>query len=237
MAGLTTAGPCPPKAMCTVVGGGQLHHWVAKTWVEQPKTTGTVVVVQIVNTVLGTTRFSTIQENVPSAFVPPLTNAAGTKIAKTTYVRRGTTLTATLTYPTPRLFFDETFRIQGDYLLRGTSGSRCVIGANQTWDMLAEPQPSWGYGTKWDLSEDFDPSDPLGWNHGFNEGSADSNPVGMDDLIDLLPDDNPSMPHSVVKSCSYENLVAPYVLKPESNWRVVARTSVIYEGNDIDRRS
>ncbi len=134
------------------------------------------------------------------------------------------------TYPTPRLFFDETFRVQGDYLLRSTSGSRCVIGANQTWDMLAEPQPSWGYGTKWDLSAEFDPSDPLGWNHGFNEGSANSNPVGMDDLIDLFPDDNPSMPHSVVKSCSSKNLPAPYVLKPEPNWRVVASTSVIYEG-------
>ncbi len=73
-----------------------MQHWVSKEWVTQPKTTGTVVVVQIVNTVLGTTRFSTIQENVPSGFVPPLTNAAGTKIAKTTYVRRGTTLTATL---------------------------------------------------------------------------------------------------------------------------------------------
>ena len=40
------------------------------------------------------------------------------------------------------------------------------------------------------------------------------------------------MPHEVVKVCKAGSIAAPYILSADSNWRVVAQTSVVYEGDD-----
>lgn len=51
------------------------------------------------------------------------------------------------------------------------------------------------------------------------------------DVIEVLPDDNPEMPHSVVKSCTSEGPPQPAAISANPNWRVVAHTSVIYESH------
>lgn len=52
--------------------------------------------VQVINTVANTTRFSTITNGLPPDFTPPPTNAAGTQTAEITYEHRGTNLTTTV---------------------------------------------------------------------------------------------------------------------------------------------
>lgn len=51
-------------------------------------------------------------------------------------------------------------------------------------------------------------------------------------MIDLLPDDNPELPHSVAKKCKPGSIASPAVAKAEANWKVVAHTSVRYEGGN-----
>ena len=82
------------------------------------------------------------------------------------------------------------------------------------------------------MSKYFDPKDPLGWGYSYNEETRHGEAEAIIDIIDLLPDDNPGMPHSVVKHCTMGALVAPYVIEANANWRVVAHTSVLYEGGD-----
>ena len=91
----TTAGPCAATASCTASGKGDVTYWAEKAYSEEDKT-GTVVVVQVINTVLDTTSYSTIANKVPSNYVPPPTNAAGTKIASVTFSRHGTLSTTTM---------------------------------------------------------------------------------------------------------------------------------------------
>ena len=95
MAAITAPGACAASAVCTVTGTAVLEQWVPRQHTETAKT-GTVVVVQIINTVLDTTSYSTIVEGIPSNYVPPATNAGGTKIETMTYTRHGRVSTATL---------------------------------------------------------------------------------------------------------------------------------------------
>jgi len=101
MSALTTvAGSCAASASCTASGLGHVHYWVSRVFSQQ-QMTGTVVVVQVVNTVLDTTSYSTIAENLPSGYVPPPTNERGTKIATVSYTRHGTVSTTTVCEPLP----------------------------------------------------------------------------------------------------------------------------------------
>lgn len=96
MSALTTApGPCASSASCTILGQGGIQYWADKAY-SQTARAGTVVVVQVINTILNTTRFSTVGNNVPSGYVPPPTNAAGTKIATVAYMHQGTSFTTTV---------------------------------------------------------------------------------------------------------------------------------------------
>lgn len=98
----TVAGSCADSPTCTIAGGGAYVEWAPKAYSERDKT-GTIVVVQIINTVLDTTSYSTIAEAIPSNYVPPLTNAAGTKIAVHTYTRHGRAATTTVYACSPLL--------------------------------------------------------------------------------------------------------------------------------------
>ena len=96
MAALTTAaGACAGSVDCLAYGQAELNLWEPKRY-EQEEKTGTVIVVQVINTVLDTTSYSTLANNVPSAYVPPLTNEGGTKIASIIYEHRGTVSTTTV---------------------------------------------------------------------------------------------------------------------------------------------
>lgn len=63
------------------------------------------------------------------------------------------------------------------------------------------------------MSKYFDPKDPLGWGYSYNEETRHGEAEAIIDIIDLLPDDNPAMPHSVVKHCTMGALVAPTLLR------------------------
>jgi len=72
----------------------------------------------------------------------------------------------------------------------------------------------------------------VGYSYGLRNETSYSEAVAIVDLIGLLPDDNPNMPHSVVKTCKKGDLASPYVVQANPNWKVVAHTSVVYEGGD-----
>jgi len=93
----TTLGPCSAGASCQAVGTGHFTYWAPKYYERDGRNrTGTVTVMQIINTVANTTRFSTITKGLPRDFTPPPTNAAGTQTAKVTYLHHGTNLTTTV---------------------------------------------------------------------------------------------------------------------------------------------
>lgn len=52
----------------------------------------------------------------------------------------------------------------------------------------------------------------------------------MDELINVLPDDVPDLPHDVVRGCEPEQPPQPYAIDYNPNWRVVGSTMVVYEG-------
>ncbi|KAK4443150.1 hypothetical protein QBC34DRAFT_430957 [Podospora aff. communis PSN243] len=241
MSAVTAAGPCAVNPTCTASGQGLLSTWKPKTFAE-PDKTGTYVVVQVINTVLDTTSYSTIGNELPSGYKPPPTNAAGTKIATITYTHRREIFTTTLAYPTPFLIFPNVYTILGGYQHDSPSGTTCVSGQNKTFDVLSNPQPPWSWDhPKWNLTQWYDPNDPLGWGHGEHEADEGAitdigatYPLGFLDIIDLLPDDNAEVPHAVAKKCKYGGIHSPYVVAPNPNWKVVAHTSVVYEGSEAD---
>lgn len=113
-----------------------------------------------------------------------------------------------------------------------------MIRANKTFDIKTNPQPPWSFNNaKWNLTSLFDPTDPLGWGFSFNDPSSSSRSAGTPfiDILDLLPDDIPEMPHSVAKRCKPGSAISPFVAKADPNWRVVAQTSVVYEGKEGSR--
>jgi len=52
----------------------------------------------------------------------------------------------------------------------------------------------------------------------------------MKPLIDVIPDDNPDMPHSVARACVPDLVPQPYAVEAIPNWKVVGSKSVTYEG-------
>lgn len=64
------------------------------------------------------------------------------------------------------------------------------------------------------MTKFFDPKDPLGWGYSYLESSNLTTTEPIKGLIDVIPDDNPNMPHEVVKSCKPENPPQPYVITP-----------------------
>lgn len=136
------------------------------------------------------------------------------------------------TYPTPFLQFDNTFTIAGTYQL----SDKCIVAnnPNKTFPILPNPQPAFAFNDpKWNLSLYFDTNDPLGWSHSWSGGKDGNSVIARThilSLIDLLPDDNPEMPHSVAKKCKAAPFGSPAVAVALPNWKVVAHTSVVYEG-------
>ncbi|KAK1757961.1 hypothetical protein QBC47DRAFT_398861 [Echria macrotheca] len=143
-------------------------------------------------------------------------------------------------YPTPFLHLPDNYTIIGDYQLADASPSdkknatfKCVINANQTYNIPNNLQPAWQLDDpKWNLSRYLDEKDPLGWGYSFMETSNWTSDNPIKDLIDVLPDDNPDMPHSIVKGCQPDNPPQPYVITYNPNWRVVGSTSIVYEGGE-----
>ena len=109
----------------------------------------------------------------------------------------------------------------------------CIVGGEQIFPIPTNYQPPWSPNDPtWDPTKYLDPDDPLGWGYSFMEDAELSTYLNIGDVIDLLPDDNEEMPHSVVKSCTSKVPVQPAAVSPNSNWRVVAQTSVVYEGDE-----
>ena len=92
---MTTPGSCGPGASCGVIGTAVIDQWAPKAYSVE-HSTGTVVVVQIINTESNTTRISTIAEKLPPGFEPPPTNSMGTRTAAVSYAHDGTTLTTSV---------------------------------------------------------------------------------------------------------------------------------------------
>lgn len=89
----TMTGACSASPSCTALGTGNITYWAKKYFFETTSKTGTVVVIQIINTVSNTTRISTMAKDVPPGFMPPPTNSEGTRTTKATYKRGGSWLT------------------------------------------------------------------------------------------------------------------------------------------------
>ena len=118
--------------------------------------------------------------------------------------------------------------------MNNPNGSQtCVVGGRQIFPIPTNYQPAWSPNDPtWDPTKYLDPDDPLGWGYSFMEDAKLSGYLNIGDVIDVLPDDNKEMPHSVVKSCTSTVPVQPAAVSPNSNWRVVAQTSVVYEGDE-----
>ncbi|KAK0631546.1 hypothetical protein B0T14DRAFT_559335 [Immersiella caudata] len=238
MSAITTPGPCTASPACTVSGRVLKTIWRPRSYIEEEKT-GTVVVVQIINTVLDTTRYSTIGNQLPSGYQPPPTNSAGTKIATITYSRRDQLFTTTVAYPTPFLIFPDTYRVVGDYQLNTSSGPQCVTHQDKTFDILINPQPAWDWEhPEWNLGYYFNPKDPLGWGYGEHydtdgDGEASIGVWGANAFLEaneVLPDDNPEFPHAVARTCKAGAYHLPNLFRADPDWKVVGQTSVVYEG-------
>ena len=93
-------------------------------------------------------------------------------------------------------------------------------------------QPTWRLNDPtWNLSQYIDENDPLGWGYSFSESTSWSLYISVLEVIDLIPDDNINMPHSVVTGCKLPSTIPqPYAVSFNPNWRVIASTSVVYEG-------
>ncbi|KAK0627903.1 hypothetical protein B0T14DRAFT_563668 [Immersiella caudata] len=212
-----------------------MTHWAPKYYA-QTTSTGTVVVIHIINTDVGTTRISTIAKNVPPGFVPPPTNFGGTRTATATYTRHGREQTTGVTYPTPFLKLPDAYTVSGDYDLGSPSATsqslRCVRKANQAYNIPVNWQPAWNPNhPTWNLTQmDYDPTDELGWSYSYLETSNYTSLYNIQELIDVIPDDNPNMPHSVVKACVPDLVPQPYAIEANPNWKVVGSKSVRYEG-------
>ncbi|EEP79553.1 predicted protein [Uncinocarpus reesii 1704] len=70
-------------------------------------------VVKIVNTVAGTTRTSTIYNDLPSGYTLPPTNEDGTQVATVTYSQQGSTKTTVLAFPTSFRSWADGYTFQG----------------------------------------------------------------------------------------------------------------------------
>lgn len=118
------------------------------------------------------------------------------------------------------------YTIEGDYQL----GPKCVQDANQAYAIPKNLQPNWRFGdATWNLSKEYDPTDDLGWSWTYKGTTNHTRTFNMKELINVLPDDNPDMPHSVVLGCQPEIPPQPYVLAANPYWKVVGRKSVAYE--------
>ncbi|KAK5653206.1 hypothetical protein OQA88_9104 [Cercophora sp. LCS_1] len=232
--GMTMTGACPPSASCTAYGVGTATFWAPKIYSETRKT-GTVTVVHIVNTVAGSTSISTIANNVPPGFTPPPTNFGGTRTARATYERFGSNSTTTVTYPTPFVDMPDTYSVVGDYQLNSPSDGtkKCVLNAYKAFDIPVNWQPKWAVNDpEWDLDESgYDPKDELGWSFSYLGSSKLVGSYVIHQLVDLIPDDNPDMPHSVVKACKTPDYVSPAAVTAVPNWKVIGVKSISYEGS------
>jgi len=127
----------------------------------------------------------------------------------------------------------DNYTIIGDYQIASPSGSKkCVRNVNQVFDIPINWQPVWRLNDpKFNLSQFYDPNDELGWSYSYLETSNQTRTYNIKELIDVIPDDNPDMPHSVVKGCNPQTPPQPYAITANPNWKVVGSKSVIYEGN------
>lgn len=225
----TSPGPCPSPS-CAVTGDAYMEYWAPKGFTVT--TTGTITVLKIINTISNTTRYSTksTDDQIPPSFTPPPTNAAGTRIAPLTYTSAGATHTTTLTYPTPHLHLPPSYHLTGSYPLL----SSCVLNANLTIP-IPYVQPPWSFSpaSKWDLTPYLDPSDPLGWGYVWDDPETRRGlMMGITEVLELLPDDDPELPHSVVRGCEVGNLPQPYAVKAQEGWRVVGVEETVLEGGE-----
>lgn len=127
----------------------------------------------------------------------------------------------------------DNYTILGDYRLGSSSegNQRCVRNANNAYDIPYNLQPRWHLNdAAWNLTKWYNSGDDLGWSYSYLETSNHTYTAVIKELIDVLPDDNPDMPHAVVKACRPELVPQPYVLVANPNWKVVGFKSVIYEG-------
>lgn len=119
------------------------------------------------------------------------------------------------------------YTIEGDYQL----GSKCVQDANQAYPIPTNLQPNWRFGdATWNLSMNYDPADDLGWSWTYLGTTNHTRTFNMKEMINVLPDDNPDMPHSVVLGCQPQIPPQPYMLTANPYWKVVGRKSIAYEG-------
>lgn len=225
----TSPGPCASPS-CAVTGTAYMEYWAPKGFTVT--TTGTITVLKIINTISNTTRYSTkyADDQIPPGFTPPPTNSAGTRISPLTYTLSGTTRTTTLAYPTPHLHLPPTYHLTGSYPVF----SSCVLNANLTIP-IPYVQPPWSFSpaSKWDLTPYLDPTDPLGWGFVWNDpGTRRGLAMGITEVLELFPDDDPELPHAVVRGCRGENLPQPYAVKAEEGWRVVGVEETVLEGGE-----
>jgi hypothetical protein len=88
----TTATACSNN--CTVCAADPYsYYWTAYTITE---TLVAATVIEIVNTLAGTTRTTTIFNDLPAGYTLPPTNAEGTHVQTVTYTRSGASLTTVL---------------------------------------------------------------------------------------------------------------------------------------------
>lgn len=54
--------------------------------------------------------------------------------------------------------------------------------------------------------------------------------MGIAEVLELFPDDDPELPHAVVRGCKVGNLPQPYAVKAQEEWRVVGVEETVLEG-------
>ncbi|PMD19676.1 hypothetical protein NA56DRAFT_690293 [Hyaloscypha hepaticicola] len=100
--------------------------------------TSSATIVTLVNTVLDATGLLT---EYPPNYLPPATNAEGTRVTTITYTRFSTTYITVLAYPTPFVWWPDVYGWAGTLQV----GSKCEIVADTTFTTLSissAPQPT-----------------------------------------------------------------------------------------------
>lgn len=222
-----TSDPCGHKATCYVTG--QVSEFVWRP-IRAPSTFTAFTVLTVINTVVNTTKTSTIIADHPQSYTPPPTNSLGKRIHTLTYNANGAVTTTVIAFPT--VFFDwpTQYAVSGEYVLTRTNGkSECVsfgTAASTVIPIKGDPQPGPPRNTYSQLSPG---ADVLGWGYTmeFDNGFGSGN---LQALVDLLPED-PGVPHSVVKGC-VTTTVFPANNKFDASWMAVGANSVMYVGNE-----
>ncbi|EER27211.1 hypothetical protein CPC735_025470 [Coccidioides posadasii C735 delta SOWgp] len=192
------------------------------TWypMEFSTTVVAATVIEIVNTLVGTTRTSTISNDLPSGYTPPATNDDGTQVTTVTYSQQGTTKTTVLAFPTSFTSWADGYTWQGRLQTEKDDETACVTAIIPSFVPFESfPQPT-------SISMPTHPSGPDPKGLLFKPTSID---LGAGAYVEAFPDEG------ALQTCSLKHYPLPLAVEPTA--RFLSKTITYFEGGKAVRQA